>query len=212
MFAYVACANQNKSFAPPLFGVFSFVDPLPTWLTLTTSPITGTITSLILTDPPLGVFELEINTLFGKDVIRFTFYDCSAVYDADCCEPCNIFWFNQHGGWQSHIFDGVKTKILDAGSTRTWKQKQSNGDLETKIQTRTDAAREFICTTKIRTKTQIDILDSLRFTIQAYLLKNTQYIPIIISNASITKYQSTDGIVTASVSFRFANEEINQTQ
>jgi hypothetical protein len=209
---YVVCDTDTKTFSPPFFGLFSFDTALPSWFTFTVNPFIGGIDSLTITQAPIGVYEFQVTTQSGKDVIKVISYDCSAVYDANCCDPCNIFWFNQHGGWQSHIFDGVKTKILDGGDTATWKQKHSNGDLETKIQSRTDAAREFVCTTKIRTKSQIDILDSLRFTVQAYVLKDNVFIPIIISNASVTKYQSNDGIVTATVSFRLAKEEINQTQ
>jgi hypothetical protein len=71
-----------------------------------------------------------------------------------------------------------------------------------------------ICTTGNIPKSHVDYLDSLRYSIQAYLYPSgfDNGIPILLDSDSFTKYTSRDKLFDVGVRFLFAKEIQNQRQ
>lgn len=130
----------------------------------------------------------------------------------DCCgQECDIAWFSRYGGWQSYKFKGVKTFEYRLGDVSTFK------DFSRILKTSSikDVYYGTICTSGNISRTEADYLDSLRYSIQAYLYNSVTGewdIPIDLDKKSWVKYSSRDKLFDVAVRFIHAEEIIIQSQ
>jgi hypothetical protein len=132
-------------------------------------------------------------------------------YDNCCDNQCNIAWLNPQGGWQNYIFTGIKTFEVNQDNGNTFKT--SNKTI--KWSERKEVYEATICTTGSIPKAHVDYLDSLQYSVQAYLFNPTTNafdIPILVDSDSFTKYTSRQKIFDVSIRFLKAKEIQVQTQ
>lgn len=133
-----------------------------------------------------------------------------------CCQKKehNIAWFNKEGGWRNWIFDGVRTSKLKMSNDNTFKELDDDGDLTTKYSERSEIFDAEICSA-IVTCSQLEYLDSLRESIQAYKYNSEDdsfNIAVLLDSKSVTKYKSKDKFFEVKISFIYAKEKLIQTQ
>lgn len=160
-------------------------------------------------DDPLGRtphnYKIVINVYFNN-------YDTYG----NCCETennkhRNLTWLGIHGGWQNYIFTGVKTFRVDIGRNNQFKTNEYvikhaeiNGVYDGEIITSGDIP-----------KSHVDLLDGLKYSIQAFLYNEETEawdIPILVDLESFTKYKSRDNFFEVRLKFIYAEEIVVQSQ
>jgi hypothetical protein len=132
--------------------------------------------------------------------------NCNQVAYDNCCDnQCNIAWLNLQGGWQNYIFTGIKTFEVDQDNGNTFKTLNKT----IKWSERKEVYNAVVCTTGNIPKAHVDYLDSLRYSIQAFLYNSTTNafdIPILIDSDSFVKYTSRQKLFDVSIRFLKAKE------
>jgi hypothetical protein len=132
---------------------------------------------------------------------------CAETY-SNCCGGINIQWLNQKGGMQNYYFNGVRTfevrqeeikQFVDANSISRYSDRGKVYEGE-------------IASTKAIPKTHADMLDSLRYSIQAYVNLDDVLYPILIDAEGYTKYKSKDKKYDVYLKFIYADPIKIQTQ
>jgi hypothetical protein len=144
--------------------------------------------------------------------VQINVSSCLTEFYDNCCDnQCNIAWLNPQGGWQNYIFTGIKTFEVDQDNGNTFKT--SNKTI--KWSERKEVYEATICTTGNIPKAHVDYLDSLRYSVQAFLFNpatNAFDIPILVDSDSFTKYTSRQKLFDISIRFLKAKEIQVQTQ
>ena len=155
-------------------------------------------------------FTFTINDVLYTVVINVN--NCLTDFYDNCCDnQCNIVWLNRQGGWQNYIFTGIKTFEVQQDNGNTFKT--SNKTI--KWSERREVYEATICTTGSIPKAHVDYLDTLQYSVQAYLFNPTTNafdIPILVDSDSFTKYTSRQKIFDVSIRFLKAKEIQVQTQ
>lgn len=172
---------------------------------------------------PLYAVDVDIDirkttyTPWGSSVSTWTVHiesnvTCGTIeYDACCASACNIAWLTRQGGWQNYLFPGVKEFRVDVGDSKTFKQ----SDYVQKYSEISDVFNGKICSTGDIPKSHVDLLDSLQYSIQAYLWNDDTSnwdIPILIDKKSFVKYKTSDKFYDVKIRFIYATELPIQTQ
>jgi hypothetical protein len=134
-----------------------------------------------------------------------------ALYVNCCDNDINIGWFNRLGGWQNYIFSGVKTFEVKVEDTKTFK----SFERVKKFSEITGVYEGEIVTTGNIPQAHADYLDSLRYSIQAYVYNETTSawdLPILVDVNSWVKYSSRDKLFDVRIRFIYATEKIIQSQ
>jgi hypothetical protein len=134
-----------------------------------------------------------------------------ALYVNCCDNDINIGWFNRLGGWQNYIFSGVKTFEVQIDDTKTFK----SFERVKKFSEITGVYEGEIVTTGNIPKAHADYLDSLRYSIQAYVYNEETSawdLPILVDVESWVKYSSRDKLFDVRIRFIYATEKIIQSQ
>lgn len=187
----------------------------PAWFEFT-SGFLGNYTGYSLTAQSVSTTTIYFTELVGGEIITWriiinTIPEKQKLYENCCDKQRNLVWLNIQGGWQNYIFTGVKTIEVKLGSDSTFK----TNELVKKLSQRKEVYNGEIITTGDIPKSHVDILDSLQYSIQAFLLNeetNLWDIPIIVDSNSFTKYKSNDKLFEVKIRFIYAEEILIQTQ
>ena len=125
----------------------------------------------------------------------------------------NFAWLNQSGGWNSYAIECKYVKGYEIGRQQTYLTADN-------IQKRTeldDVYQNYSLTAELLSTFELDLLSSLKTSIQAYLYNDTSLafdIPIIIDPSSFQTYGNRQRATErgASFSFKVATQENIQTQ
>lgn len=188
----------------------------PSWFTWLSHPFLGALTGWQFTAPSsLGIYTVLFNELKGGVLYNWQIQIVVTVFDQvynNCCDnQRDIAWLNKEGGWQNYIFTGVRTIRHEINGDNTYE----TSDYVTKYSEIEKVYNAEIITTGDVPKSHIDIIDSLRDSIQAFLWNDeTQAydIPILVEKKSVTKYKTNDKFYEANVKFKYAERLIVQTQ
>jgi len=135
--------------------------------------------------------------------------------DICCVDACNIAWYDREGGWLNYIFSGVKTYKVRIGKDGSFIEVGDEGALTQKNNEIKGVYDAKICSTRDAPQTHIDELDSLRYSIQAFLYNtatSTWDIPILLDKKNFTKYKSRDKFFEVKIQYILAEEILIQTQ
>jgi hypothetical protein len=180
---------------------------LPEWVTLTYSG--EYVNGFIINPPTEGSYSFTFETE-GEETIEYeveiNISNCNQIAYDNCCDnQCNIAWLNLQGGWQNYIFTGIKTFEVDQDNGNTFKTLNKT----IKWSERKEVYNAVVCTTGSIPKAHVDYLDSLRYSIQAFLYNsatNAFDIPILIDSDSFVKYTSRQKLFDVSIRFLKAKE------
>jgi hypothetical protein len=160
----------------------------------------------------VGNFSFTFDLDGEEQTIEIVISNCIQNFYDNCCDnQCNIAWLNRQGGWQNYIFTGIKTFEVRQDDGNTFKTLQK----VLKWTNRSEVYDGMICTTGNIPKAHVDYLDSLRYSIQAYLYNpttNAWDIPIVVDSESFTKYTTKDKLFDISIAFIKSKELVIQSQ
>ncbi len=199
-------------FDPEVLTYGNFTD-LPSWVTLTYNGIY--VNGFVINPPTQGSYSFTFETVNGETIeyeVDIIVSNCNSVAYDNCCDnQCNIAWLNPQGGWQNYIFTGIKTFEVQQNDGETFKTLNKT----IKWSERKDVYNAVICSTGNIPKSHVDYLDTLRFSVQAYLFNATTNlfdIPILLDSDSFTKYTTRQKLFDISVRFIKAKEIVIQRQ
>lgn len=163
-----------------------------------TAPANGTYTY-----PLVEVWNVATNTFIEFATLTIIAADTFNDIDICCDTQHNIVWFNRQGGWQNYIFTQRVDTEVEVGKATTF---INNG-----IVKYSDRGRVYNAVTLYATgitKTEIDYLDTLRYSIQAYEFdKDTlTFIPILVESNSFNKYNTKENMYEVNISFKYATQ------
>jgi hypothetical protein len=204
---YNVCQNEAVFDTLPITatsfaGVPSFVAIVPF----------GKVLGLIILGNTAGAFTFTFEVDGETFLVEINVSTCITDFYDNCCDnQCNIAWINPQGGWQNYIFTGIKTFEVQQDNGNTFKT--SNKTI--KWSERREVYEATICTTGSIPKAHVDYLDTLQYSVQAYLFNPTTNafdIPILVDSDSFTKYTSRQKLFDVSIRFLKAKEIQVQTQ
>lgn len=204
---YNVCINQSVfDNLPPNATNFQNV---PSFVAIV--PFFGTLGLVILANQ-VGSYSFTFTIEQEPFEIQINVTQCIEDFYDNCCTfDCNIAWLNRQGGWQNYIFTGIRTYEIEQESGSTFK----TIDKVKKWAEKTEVFEAVICTTGNVPRSHIDYIDSLRYSIQAYLFnEQTQKfdIDILLDSESYTKYTSRQKFFDVAIRFLKTKEIIIQSQ
>jgi hypothetical protein len=123
----------------------------------------------------------------------------------NCCsdENTNIVWFNRQGGWQNYIFTQRFDNSVEVGKATTF---INNGIIKYADRGRVYNSKTVYVTGL--TKTEIDYLDTLRYSIQAYEFNQAleTFTPILLDSSNFNKYNSKENMYEFSLTYKYATQ------
>ena len=204
---YNVCQNEAvfdtfPSGATQFTGVPSFAAIVPF----------GDVFGLVILGNVIGAYSFTFDVGEETFLVEINVSTCITDFYDNCCDnQCNIAWINPQGGWQNYIFTGIKTFEVQQDNGNTFKT--SNKTI--KWIERKEVYEATICTTGSIPKAHVDYLDTLQYSVQAYLFNPTTNdfdIPILVDSDSFTKYTSRQKLFDVSIRFLKAKEIQVQTQ
>lgn len=163
-----------------------------------TPPISSIFTynvDVYLSDEPTFL-ETAVITLLVADIYNNISNCCS---DTDT----NIVWFNRQGGWQNYIFNQRFDNAVEVGKASTF---INNGIVKYADRGRVYNSKTVYITGL--TKTEIDYLDTLRYSIQAYEFNpiTLAFTPILLDSTNFNKYNSKENMYEFNLTYKYATE------
>jgi len=133
--------------------------------------------------------------------------------EIDNCGKTNVLtWLNREGGWSYFSFSGVTTFEVKIPQGKAFQ----NADYIQRYHSRPDVYRGMQVTTGPIPQQALDLLESLKYSVQAYLIEDATtrpvYIPIVIQDGDFTKRKTTDKRFDVTVKFIVAEQVQIQTQ
>lgn len=134
---------------------------------------------------------------------------CATEQDTGCCsdDHATIRWLGREGGLKQWTFSGVREYDVRVGDANTFK----NNSFESQYSQRKNIYSGKAVSTRFITKAQVDFLDELRYSIQAWELIDDVWTPILLDNDSFFKYTSKEKRFDLKFKYIFAKEIIMQT-
>jgi hypothetical protein len=125
------------------------------------------------------------------------------------CYTANLAWFDPSGGWESYLFIGKQQTFQDKGTDTTY----INSIGEKRFHRKDEIHQGTIITTGKVTVVHAEYIADLFKAIQAYLWTPEEgFIPIIITSKDFKRVKSGDAYAQYDFEFRFAEEDVIQTQ
>lgn len=212
------------------------IDPVLSWINIT-SVVDNTLTIEIDTDTTgagdyaavdynnedyltTGINSLVGNYDFdiledGSEVIYLTVsvYPTTQIRRICKSNSLNFAWLNRSGGWNSYAIECKYVRGYDIGGEQTY---LDAGSVLRRTEVK-DVYQNYSLTADLLTTFELDLLASLRTSIQAYLYNDSTLafdIPIIIDAGSFQTYGNRQRQTerSASFNFRLATKEVIQTQ
>lgn len=140
---------------------------------------------------------------------------CSVSIDNTLCSPDGLkvlAWLNREGGWSYFTFNGKTTYSVRIPEGKTYQ----NSDYIQRYSERPDVYTAELVTTGDIPQIALDLLESLKTSIQAYIIEDWDtsypvYKPIQIQDGDFTKRKTGDKIFDVAVNFIYAEEKQIQT-
>jgi len=154
------------------------------------------------------LFETSIQPLLNVYLVKFEFESCFPEYDFCSRYDINIVWVNPAGGWSSYCFKGKKTYGVTTKEKKIYRD-TNNVQRYYKIQDTYDTIEVLSGELPM---SHVDFLKSLKYSPQAYIFRNSQFIPILIEDKDFTLYQDGDGYFFYDIKIKYAQEINIQTQ
>jgi len=188
---------------------------LPGWITTTLSG--GFIESIALNSSPssgtytfyftLGGSPSNIDAVLEMEVVVDTLV--ASLQTCNNSNAINIVWIPREGGRCSYIFDQRKNFGTVIGENKTY---DNNGVIKY-----TSRGKNFNTKTLFKTgitNNEVDLIESLRWSIQAWEYNETTEVstPIIIDSKSFEKYNTKFKLNEISLNYRIAEYKIIQSQ
>lgn len=197
------------------FNRIKVTSSLPAWFVDNTT--FGYSTTWEITPPINGVYTYNVEaylldepTLVGTGVITINVADKFENVD-NCCsdENVNIVWINRQGGRGNFIFTQRKDFEVKVGKDSTFitndiiKRSEIKGVYDGKV---------VYCTGL--TKTMVDFLDTLRYSIQAWQFNESDntFTEILLDINSFSKYNTKENMYEVVISFIYAKQLNIQSQ
>lgn len=219
--------NINKQISCGLDGLYpngekiKVTSTLPAWFLNTT--VDNYSSYFTIQPPSTGVFtyNLEIYTtvkifngtswvydyprLLGVATLTIIVVDSLFEEIDNCCsdDNVNIVWLNRQGGRGNFIFSQRRDYNVEVGKKNTY----ITNDIKKYAEIKNVYNGMKVYATGL-TLNQIDFLDTLRYSIQAWMFKNNNFIPILLDVDSFEKYNTKENMYEISLSFIFA-EQLN---
>lgn len=154
------------------------------------------------------MFQTTTNPLTETYLIRVVISSCLPEYNF--CSPYRapILWLNPAGGWSTYCFKGKKTFGVTIGQSRQFKTTTKT----VKHYSRTDIYKTIGILSGEIPVTHAAFIESLKYSIQAYLITTSGYIPILIEEKDFDLYEEGNGLMTYNVPLKIATEINVQTQ
>lgn len=181
---------------------------LPAWITNNT--INSRTQTWDITAPSINTYYYYGNVYLRnefKGSATITLQVVESLFDEidNCCsdENINIVWLNRQGGRGNFIFTQRRDYKVNIGDKKTYITKD--------IKRYSEINKVYNATTVYATGlslNQIDFLDTLRYSIQAWVFVNEVFIPIILDVESFDKYNTKENMYDISLSFNYA-EQLN---
>jgi hypothetical protein len=181
---------------------------LPAWITNNT--INSRTQTWDITAPSINTYYYYGNVYLRnkfKGSATITLQVVESLFEEidNCCsdENINIVWLNRQGGRGNFIFTQRRDYKVNIGDKKTYITKD--------IKRYSEINKVYNATTVYATGlslNQIDFLDTLRYSIQAWVFVNEVFIPIILDVESFDKYNTKENMYDISISFNYA-EQLN---
>lgn len=131
------------------------------------------------------------------------------VHEYKGCYTTNLVWLDPSGGWESYLFVGKQETFQDKGKSSTF----TDSDGVKRLHRREDVHQGTIVSTGNVSREHSDFIADLSKSIQAYLWTETgDFVPILIESKDFIKPKSGDPFSRYEIEFRFAEEDVIQTQ
>ncbi len=181
---------------------------LPAWITNNTIGSYTQFWSLSPTSTGTYYYNASAylrNTYQGDAAITVVVVDSLYEEIDNCCsdQNVNIVWLNRQGGRGNFIFTQRRDFKVNIGDKKTYITKD--------IKRYSEINKVYNATTVYATGlslNQIDFLDTLRYSIQAWVFVNEVFIPIILDVESFDKYNTKENMYDISITFNYA-EQLN---
>lgn len=182
----------------------------PAWF-IENTDVNGYSTFFEITAPLNGTYtyQVEVWNAATKTFLEFATLTVIAQETfnniTNCCsdENTNIVWFNRQGGWQNYIFTQRFDNAVEVGKATTF---INNGVIKYADRGRVYNSKTVYVTGL--TKTEIDYLDTLRYSIQAYEFNQSleTFTPILLDSANFNKYNSKENMYEFSLTYKYATQ------
>ena len=152
----------------------------------------------------VDVYSSDEPTLVGTGVITLNVAD---IYNnvTNCCSDTdtNIVWVNRQGGRQNYIFNQRFDNLVEVGKASTF---INNGIIKYSDRGRVYNSKVVYVTGL--TKTEIDYLDTLRYSIQAWEFNPStlEFTPILLESSNFNKYNSKENMYEFSLTYKYARQ------
>jgi len=181
---------------------------LPAWITNNT--INSRTQTWDITAPSVNTYYYYGNVYLRnefKGSATITLQVVESLFEEvdNCCsdENINIVWLNRQGGRGNFIFTQRRDYKVNIGDKKTYITKD--------IKRYSEINKVYNAVTVYATGlslNQIDFLDTLRYSIQAWVFVNEVFIPIILDVESFDKYNTKENMYDISITFNYA-EQLN---
>lgn len=148
-------------------------------------------------------------TLDAQLIVEFVNDLTEPIDSCNNSESINLVWINREGGRSSYIFDQRKDFGITVGNEKTF---DNNGVI--KYVSRGKQFENKTVYKKGLSKNEVDFLDSLRYSIQAweYDAVNDISTPIVLDSNSFDKYNTKENLFEISFKYRLATYKEVQNQ
>ena len=154
------------------------------------------------------LLEDPLDPLNNVILLEFVFTSCLTEYDFCSKWKANLVWLNPAGGWSSYCFKGKKTYSVDIGERRSFKN-SNNIKKYYKIKDAYDTVEVLSGEIPL---THLPFLKSLKYAVQVYLLRESGFIPVLVTNNQFDVYTDGDSLAFYNVSIQYATPINIQTQ
>lgn len=125
------------------------------------------------------------------------------------CYTANIAWLNPTGGWQSYLFVGKQQEFQDKGNSTSY----INSDREKRYHRIDGLHQGTMITTGNVTRNHVDLIRLFNKSIQAYLwTSGNGFVPILLERKKFKAPKSGEPFAKYDFEFRYAEEDVIQTQ
>lgn len=160
------------------------------------------------------VQEVEIFSSDGTTDINFILeFDltdiCTTEIDTTCCaDSVTIRWIGREGGIKSWSFPGVREFDVKVGDANTY----IDGNRRMNYSERKGIYYGRSVSTGNISRANVDFLDELRYSIQAWEEEDGEVTPILLDNDSFFKYKTRDKLFDLTFRYIVSEEVQIQTQ
>jgi len=147
----------------------------------------------------------------GLFTLVFEKSSCTTEVEVCCAtDYVSLAWLSLEGGIKQWVFPGVREFNVKVGDANTFK----NSSYQVQYSERKNVFNAKRVSSDFITQEQVDYLDDLRYTIQAWELNEDASVvtPILLDNESFRKYGSREKFFDVSIQYSIAQQVMVQTQ